>query len=72
MRLFYSAFMAKRNIKVVVRGQELFSHDDCDVCIKNACILVHNGDPLFAYAMMPGEYAKFAHGPEGVKVQVDS
>lgn len=64
--------MAKKNIKVIVRGQELFSADDCDVCIKNACVLVHNGDPLFAYAMMPGEYAKFKQDSDGVKVQVDA
>lgn len=64
--------MAKKKITVKVRGSQFFEAEQCDVCIKNACILIHNGDPLFAYAMLPGEYAKFEHGADGTVVQVDA
>ena len=69
--MVYSPAMPKKRIEVRVREQLLYEVENADVCMKSNCLLVHNGSPLFVYAMMPGQYAKFVQTDEGVKIKVD-
>jgi hypothetical protein len=63
--------MAKKSVTVMIGSRTMYQGKDCDVCVKSGVLLVHNGDPLFAYVLKPGEWMNFKQDADGVKVQVD-